>query len=391
MESPREVEDSTRFHAGSLDRYHIKHLLHVFPTFGIGGAEVHFAEILNRLGPGFRHTIISMDGQSQARVRLAEDIDVRFVRLHFNKHDSLRNIRLFRRVLKTLRPDLLTTCNWGTIEWAFANWAFPVCPHIHQEHGFGPQEVAGQISRRVLARRIALSRVNRLLVPSSTLKRSAKDVWRIKPHKIIHIPNGLDCSRFERGSGEPDHSGDIVIGNVGRLSKEKNITRLLRIFSNLPENPSCQLWIVGDGPECDTIRRQCSEFGLSGRVRIFGYVPDPLPLLKAMDIYALTSDSEQMPISVLEAMASTLPIVATDVGDLKSMVSSENADFIVEKENETGYLESLKKLVRSGSLRRLIGSKNREKCAAAFDIKIVAENYLKLFHDVMTVSSGFCP
>lgn len=152
--------------------------------------------------------------------------------------------------MKSIQPDLLTTCNWGSIEWTMANSFHPVCPEIHHERGFGPDEVVRQKPLRVLARRIFLARVSKLVVPSRHLVMVAQQVWAIKSHRILHIPNGLDCTRFEVKSREPSHGRDIIIGTVARLRKEKNIPRLLRIFFKAP--PGATLPFVDRGERTGT-------------------------------------------------------------------------------------------------------------------------------------------
>jgi len=110
---------------------------------------------------------------------------------------SLANLKRFRQLLGTLRPDLLLTYNWGAIEWAIANRWRPLCRHLHFEDGFGPQESPSrQSGRRVLTRPAGIVGTQHIIVPSRTLYDLATGRWRIAPDHVIHLPNGIDCSRF---------------------------------------------------------------------------------------------------------------------------------------------------------------------------------------------------
>src|SRR5581483_4227165 len=107
---------------------------------------------------------------------------------------GMHNVRQFIGALKELRPDVLVTSNWGTIEWAAAN-RFGRIPHIHMEDGFGPDEAAGQMTRRIMARRFLLRRAT-TVVPSLRLLSIARDVWLLPQKRIFYVPNGVDCARF---------------------------------------------------------------------------------------------------------------------------------------------------------------------------------------------------
>ena len=119
-------------------------LLHVFPTFAVGGAQMRFVQLANYFGRSYRHLIVSMNGKVDAFGLLSDDLDVRLLDIPVEHGKTGANLKAFRRVLKDLRPDLLVTSNWGSIEWALANWG-GLSPHLHMEDGFGSDEVARQL------------------------------------------------------------------------------------------------------------------------------------------------------------------------------------------------------------------------------------------------------
>lgn len=357
-----------------------KHLLHIFSTFGVGGPQVRTCEIIDHFGQKYRHTILALDSNYEAKDKLKPGLWVNFLQLKFNKKNTFRNAILFRCTLKKINPDLLLTYNWGAIEWAMANHFLPLCPHIHLEDGFRPDELYAQKKRRIWTRRLFLSHVFAVIVPSLTLKEIALKIWKLNPDLVQFIPNGVDYDKYA-GAGESKSSGkgDIIIGTVAPLRKEKNLRRLIRVFSLLPEDIGAQLWIVGDGPEYMDLKKFIAEKRSREKVRLLGYKEDPSEIIKEFDIFCISSDTEQMPISVLEAMAAGCPIVGTEVGDIKQMVTEENRQYLVNKEDETGFASFLEQLINDAPLRNRLGTENQARCREYYNKDLMFEAYGRLY------------
>jgi glycosyltransferase involved in cell wall biosynthesis len=343
-------------------------LLHAFPTFNVGGAQVRFAAIANHFGRRFRHTLTAMDGQYACRERLDPRLCIDYFDPVIRKGRTLANVREFRGVLRSRRPDTLITHNWGSIEWAIANWP-RFARHVHIEDGFGPDEAQGQLRRRVWTRRIILAR-STVIVPSRTLETIATCRWRLNSKRVRYIPNGIDCGRFSGprnaalatrwlGSGP-------VIGTVAALRREKNLARLLRAFHQASVRHDCRLVIVGEGPEGPALHALAAEMGIASRVDFAGHVTNPESLYRAFDMFALSSDTEQMPYTIIEAMAAGLPIAATDVGDVRHMVAAENLPFISPL-NDQLLADALEKLIRDPDSCHRVGAANQAKARHEFD------------------------
>ena len=117
------------------------------------------------------------------------------------------------------------------------------------------------------------------------------------------------------------------------MRPEKNLTRLIEAFAiSVAKEPALRLVIVGDGAERPSLEAAAARFGVADKVLFTGYIADPAPVLALFDIFALSSDTEQMPISVLEAMASRLPVAGVDVGDVRHIVSDRNKPLIVDRD-----------------------------------------------------------
>jgi glycosyltransferase involved in cell wall biosynthesis len=366
--------------------HEMRHILHVFPSFGIGGVPLRMARIMNHLGARYRHTIISLDQAQNATEALIPATAAQALTYSLDKSRPLANALKFHATLRQLRPDLLVTYNWGAIEWAMVNCLVPVCRHLHHEAGFGLEEAGGQKTRRILLRRLALMRCLRLIVPSLTLQRIALVTWRIPEKRVLYIPNGIDVSKY----AAPDltkpiaefakQHGELIIGTVAPLRPEKNIGRLIRVFAMIQESyPTARLVIIGDGGERAMLEALAARLCAPGRVSFLGRLGHPERLLREFDVFAMSSETEQMPNAVLEAMASGLPVVATDVGDLRHMVAPENTRFIVPRDDEDALASGIADLLSSCEMRSHLGDLNKQRVTAQFSQEQMVVAYDKVF------------
>jgi len=339
---------------------------------------VRFAAIANHFGDKYRHAILAMDGDYECLARVASEVPVKQLNILVRKHDTLGSVFRFRRALREQSTDLLVTYNWGAIEWAIANRP-RILPHVHIEDGFGPDEADSQLLRRRLTRRFALSR-SIVALPSRTLERAALRQWHLPKDRVRYIPNGIDCAkftgrqapiRFTQGCGP-------VIGTVAALRPEKNIARLLRAFRVVREKTACRLLIAGDGQQRGDLERLARATLPAESVVFVGHVDAVERVYSSIDVFALSSDTEQMPTSVMEAMASGLPVVATDVGDVAEMLTAENRAFVVSRDDEA-FAGALLKLVADASLRDALGSANQSAACARFGVSRMFADYDAVF------------
>ena len=322
--------------------------------------------------------IFAMDGRYDCRERLEDGLDVTIADVLAKKPDTLGNRRRFRIYLKAHRPDLLVSYNWGSLEWAMANWPRLV-PHVHIEDGFGPEEADRQLLRRVWTRRLLLSN-SVVVVPSRTLESIALHVWKLSPGRVRYVPNGVDCERFARPDIIPiDRAGTTpVVGTVAALRPEKNLHRLLTAFKLVRERTACRLLIAGDGDERASLEKHAAALGIREHVRFTGHTDEPERIYATLDVFAVSSDTEQMPTTIIEAMAAGLPVAAVDVGDVSQMVSAENRPFIAEA-NEASLANAICKLLENQDLRARVGAANRTLAQTRFDEQTMAAAYAELF------------
>ena len=367
---------SARFTFTVTNRNPIR-LLWVFSTFAVGGPQRRMATLTGSLGDGYEHLVLAMDGSYDAEAVLPDGINYQRIEADVQKGGfiSRANIRTFRKLLADNAVDLVLTCNWGAVEWLFANRGHRAVPHIHFEDGFGPDERPdAQNPKRVWVRRFAFRKKGlEFVAPSQVLRRVYSETWKVKPSRVHLIPNGVDLDAFVP-TKRPERP--VTIGTVAALRKEKRLDRLIDCFAEMPDQTT-QLLIVGGGPERAALEEQAKSLG--DRVRFAGEQSNVAPFLNEMDIYALSSDTEQMPISLVEGMASGLPVAATDVGDVATMVSDGNRAHVVPLGEDASLTQALSTLSADRALREDLGMANSERAKAHYGLQAMTETYDALF------------
>jgi L-malate glycosyltransferase len=295
------------------------------------------------------------------------------------------------------RFDLVLTYNWGAMDVVGARrLCAPVLrlpPLIHHEDGFNQDEVIRQNPKRVWFRRLMLAAADRLIVPSLRLERIARTVWRQPASRIERISNGIRLPTAAEIADplpiaglDPGVDG-LVIGTVAGLRAIKNLPRLVRIFaSGAPED--ARLVILGEGPERGAIVAEAERLGVADRLILPGFVRDPVRYMGAFDIFALSSDSEQFPISLVEAMACGLPALCSDVGDIAHMAGVANRPFILPPGDEAGLAEALARLSADAELRGTIGDENLRIAADAFDERMMLNRYREAYGAAIARAGG---
>jgi glycosyltransferase involved in cell wall biosynthesis len=355
----------------------------------MGGKEARAVQLMNAFGGAAEHTILSgMPGELSAREAIAQGIKVDFPEDAPSLTGRPGLARLFALSRYLRRFDLVLTYNWGAFDAVIAKYLFRGPPLVHHEDGFN-QDEAGELKRgRNLYRRLGLSAAHRLVVPSERLEKIARTAWAQPPERIERIPNGIAVERYLAAPAEgaipglEHRPGELIIGTVAGLRPVKNLPRLVRAFAAM-RNKEARLVIVGQGPESEKIAAEARRLGVAARVHLPGFLPDPARYIGRFDIFALSSNSEQFPISLVEAMAAGLPAVATAVGDIAAIVSDDNRPLIVGPDDEAAFTAALDSLADRADLRRSIGRANRARAAAEYDEKVMIARYARLYGEAI--------
>jgi glycosyltransferase involved in cell wall biosynthesis len=253
---------------------------------------------------------------------------------------ALANRAAYRQALRDWQPDGVFSYNWGAIEWAAGNRPCRV-PHVHVEDGFGPAEAQAQLPRRVWGRRAILGLGHaHVVVPSRRLVACAQ-AWWIPARRLRYIPNGVPVPADAEARPVVPNSRPLVIGTVTGLRPEKNLGRLLRAFAAARRLHDLRLLIVGDGAERGALEALAQALGVASDVTFTGYLRAPQESLRQMDLFALSSDTEQQPISMLEAMALGIPVIATRVGDVPFIVPAEVGTAVLCEPDDAAFTATL--------------------------------------------------
>jgi len=321
---------------------HPPHLLHVFPSFEAAGAQQRTVRMMRAFGDRYRHTVLALDGCLDAMDLVPAELGVRALAVPPRVRGPLGGMRAARGVLREEAPDLLLTYNWGSFDFVLAVRSFAGVRHVHHEDGFNVDEASQLKLRRIWARRHGLRTADRVIVVSNVLNKIARERWRVPEEQLVLIPNGVAMDRFrpaldsvgrariraEFGFSEKD----LVVGTVGHLRPVKNFARLIEAVHRLSPAQAhpVHLLLIGDGAQrADLERAAADRPPPGGRVHFAGYRDDLPDIYAAMDVFALSSDSEQHPVSLLEAMACGRPAAATDVGDVRRVLPPDQGELLV--------------------------------------------------------------
>ncbi len=368
-------------------------ILHLHSSFNLGGQESRNVRLMNHFGDQAEHTVLSAVPEAFGA---ADAIDKR-VKVSFPKDaaPSLAGMPAMRRYRKLAaymkKFHLVLSYNWGSMDGVMARTllgqAMGLPPLIHHEDGFNHDEIDRLKKRRNWFRTIALQRAHTLVVPSKTLEKIARTAWHQPAEKISRFPNGIDTRHFNRKAqrgafpGFVKRDGEIVVGTIAGLRTVKNLPRLVRAVAAAGSN--VRLAIAGEGPERAAIMAEAQRLGVADRVMMPGFLRDPARYIGLFDIFALSSDSEQYPISLVEAMASGIAAVSTDVGDVRNIVARENSPFIVPREDEAGLANAIATLARDARLRAELGDANRAVAFSQYDEDTMFARYRQLYGSAM--------
>jgi sugar transferase (PEP-CTERM/EpsH1 system associated) len=290
-------------------------------------------------------------------------------------------IRRLRRVFGEIAPDVVHSHQIGGLLYAGPAARRARVPLVvHTEHG--KENYAGSWRRRWLGRwsgRYAA----RFFCLSEDLAAAVRQSRIVSPDKIAVIRNGIDTRRFRptgrgpalrRALGIPDHAP--VVGTVARLTEVKRQDVLLRGFAKLRESlPGAHLLVVGDGPLAGTLRQLGTELGIDSNAHFVGEQAVPEAYYEVMDVFALTSRSEGMPQTIMEAFAAGVPVVASRVGGIPEMVENGRSGILFESGDETGLAGALGTVLGNTELAARIREAAKDRVEEKFHVRRMAAEY----------------
>jgi len=291
--------------------------------------------------------------------------------------------------LRAERPDVLHTHQLGALLYAGRAARRARVPLVvHTEHG---KHYAGRLRWRLLGRFAARS-ARRVFAVSGDIGRELCGCGIASPTKVIHVPNGVDADRFELADGPGELRREFglpadgpVIGTVGRLTALKRQDVLLKGFARL-EHPTARLLIVGDGPAREELVNLAARLGITNRVVFAGYREQPERAVGAMDVFALTSESEGMPLAILEAWAAGKPVVASRVGGVPELVADGRTGLLFSAGDDAEAARLLSRLLTDRPLAAALGAAGRALVRERYDTRVMAATYVRHYRALLRSS-----
>lgn len=355
--------------------------LHLHPEFDSGDAARRCARLIAAFGTEAQHAIVSDDPARRGAAGLLGGK----AKVTWPKFPPLAGKpwpgRLKKLAAAMQGYDLVCTYGWGAIDAVLAHTMFAdvyrLAPLVHHEDAD---------DGRVFYRRIALGRTSALVVPSRTLERTAFEAWQQPRSRVRRIPHGVRTAAFgtkAKSTLLPDlikRRGELWAGTSGPLTPVKNLPAMVRAFAGLPEE--WQLIVAGEGPEREAILSEARGLGIEHRVHLPGAI-DPAKLTALLDLFVLSSQAEQFPVPLVEAMAAGLPVAAPAVGDVSAMVAPQNLPFVTPPGDTAAQSEAMARLAGDAALRMAVGKANRDKARAEFDEAKMVERFRSLYWSVI--------
>ena len=354
-------------------------IIHLIHQLGAGGAENGIINLANHIDrQRFEMAICAFVGKGSQTHRLGTD-RIELFELNKRAGNDLKLPFLLFRLFRKWRPDIVHTHAWGTLcEGVLAAKVARIPIIIHGEHG-----TIQQTKRTRYIQKSVWRMTDRVLSVSKYHAQKLARTVGFPVQRITVLPNGVDSDRFQRGNRGRSFvrkADDILIGTVGRLVPVKNQMVLIDAFSKLcNQDFNIKLIIVGDGPLRHQLQTVAKDTGCADRIEFLGRRSDVPEIMRAMDIFVLSSYSEGMSNTILEAMSSGLPVVATAVGGNPELVLNGKTGLLVPTNDPEKLERALCLLIRHEEMRKEMGMRGRERVKKYFSLRGMIDNYEKLY------------
>ena len=290
-----------------------------------------------------------------------------------------------RALIKKENPDIIEMHNTDPFQQGMlASFFMPNLVKIRTDHN----SFASPISSKVLLFNRLLSKFcDKTIVVSNKLKRNLVVYEKIDPDQIFVIHNGVDLSKVGRTANVLQvrksfklEKGSNVVTYIGGLREEKRLDVLVKSFSLVSkELPNSILLLVGDGPLRRSLTELAKREGISAKIKFLGLRQDVYDLIKASNVVTLSSTSEGISQTIMEAMACSKPVVATKVGGNPELVQDGKTGFLVPPENPEKLAEVIITLLRNKKLGERMGKNGRKRVEKYFNIDKTVSEYEKVY------------
>lgn len=365
----------------------------------MGGLENGLVNLINHLpADEFRHAIACVEDFSDFRERIVRpDVEVFALRRSTRGASSVRHE--IHRLCRRLRPAIVHSRNLSGLDALLPARLAGVKKIVHSEHGWDVDNIDGRRWKPALLRRLHSPFISRYVAVSKDLARFLAERIGIDTERIAHIYNGVDTDRFRppvdspkvgrRPDWPPAFAGSdiVVLGSVCRLQPVKDLSTLLdalgRLIRRRPDlSAVTRLVIVGDGPLSDSLQEQARLLGVAEITWFVGASTAVPEMLRAFDVFVLPSLNEGVSNTILEAMASGLPVVASAVGGNVELVADGMTGTLFGAGDASALAAALERYLDDGTLRRVHGRAARRRAESKFSLRAMVDAYAVLYAEL---------
>ena len=368
------------------------HIVHVVYAFATGGLENGVVNIINRLPKeDYRHTIICVtdhDDDFFARIT-SKNVDI--VDLNKPAGNGIAWLYHCWKLLRKLKPDICHSRNLSALEAQLPAFLAGVPYRVHGEHGWDVNDLGGSNKKYQLLRKLYKPFIHQYVALSKEAVTYLTDKINVKPQNIHHICNGVDVDKFIPNKNREllpvgfVSSDSLIFGTVGRLAQVKNQTLLVSAFLALWQQHAqlqdkLRLVIIGDGILLSQLKDMVASAGAEQAVWFAGRRDNVAQLMQQLDVFVLPSLAEGISNTLLEAMASGLPYIATNVGGNADLVLPQHAhSHIVDVEDEAQLVHAMSQYVDAKAQLVEDSELVRSHCQKNFSLAVMVENYHQLY------------
>ncbi len=370
-------------------------IVHIIFRLDFGGLENGLVNLINNMpADKYRHAIICMTETTEFSRRIKVD-GVQIFELHKKEGQDFSIYPKMMRIFREIRPDIVHSKNFGTIEAQLISFLAGVKYRVHSEHGRDVDDIDGKNRKRIWIRRILLLFTLKCIPLSKNLESWLLDTIKVPKRKITQLYNGVDVGKFNVSQPKaclrgfpPAWENRIIIGVVGRLQPVKNQKMLLLAFSILlKRKPNLRgklgLAVIGDGPEREQLEKIALLEGIVDCVWFAGARNDIKEVFGFIDIFVLPSLNEGISNTILEAMASGLPVIATNVGGNPELVDDNHTGILSPSNDLEKMADALLLYVNNMELAAKHGAAGRKRVEAMFSMDKMIENYTRVYDSLM--------
>ena len=367
---------------------------HIHHRFDTGGLENGVVNLINPMPAGaYRHMVVALTEVTDFRHRLQHG-DIECVALHKSPGHGVKLYPKLWRLLRQCRPAIVHTRNLAALEMQPVAWAAHVPVRIHGEHGRDVEDLDGSSRHFQRVRRLYAPFVHRHVALSQDLASYLTQRVGIAPHRVEQIYNGVDADRFTPapGPGAPlpiagapfSAPAHWLVGTVGRMQTVKHQTLLAHAFVRAlalapPLRERLRLVMVGAGPLRAAVQAILDEAGVASLAWLPGERADVPAVMRGLHGFALPSLAEGVSNTILEAMASGLPVIATRVGGNAELVAHGRTGELVPTDHVDAMAQALVRLATEPARAAAMGRAGRAEVERRFSLRAMVAAYQALY------------